>query len=113
MFKSGLASLRGNKQTLLEQEIAKEQSAALGKAGERLKAALEGYNADKAARFQQHSQAWHHQQLTDAVYNLMLTREFLGFVDSNLEWICQQYQLPRAVLQQFASDAQLARLSHE
>ncbi|MCL1073548.1 hypothetical protein [Shewanella dokdonensis] len=113
MFKASLANLRGSKQTVLEREIAKEQSTALGKAGRRLKATLDAYQTDSACQFRRHTEAWHIQQLTDAVYALMVTREFLGFVDCNLEWICQQYPLPQAVLENLAPAKQLEYLQQE
>ncbi|WP_133038134.1 hypothetical protein [Shewanella fodinae] len=113
VFKASLANLRGSKQTVLEKEIAKEQSTALGKAGRRLKAALEAYEADKTCQFRRHIEEWHIQQLTEAVYALMVTREFLGFVDCNLEWICQQYPLPQAVLKNLAPANQLEYLQQE
>ncbi|QUN04855.1 hypothetical protein KDN34_11470 [Shewanella yunxiaonensis] len=113
MFKASLAQLRGSKQTVLEKELAKEQSTALGKAGRRLTAALEAYQSDKAHQFRRHTEAWHHQQLTEAVYSLMVTREFLGFVDCNIEWICQQYPLPPAVLENLVPKSQMEYLERE
>ncbi|GAB1073850.1 MAG: hypothetical protein SAqTSA_39620 [Shewanella algae] len=100
MSASKLSELKQQQQSLLEQELMREQAGSLGIAGKKLEQALQDYR--RHHHLSPRKKAEYVSLVADAVYNLMLTRELLGFVDGNLEWVCGQYDIPDAVLRQLA-----------
>ncbi|MBO2591788.1 hypothetical protein [Shewanella algae] len=100
MSASKLSELKQQQQSLLEQELMREQAGSLGVAGKTLEQALQDYR--RHHHLSPRKKAEYVRVVADAVYNLMLTRELLGFVDGNLEWVCGQYDIPDAVLQHMA-----------
>ncbi|USD39291.1 MULTISPECIES: DUF6665 family protein [Ferrimonas] len=97
MQKFGLDSLRSDKYSSLESEIAKEKATTLGRAGKRLQQAIDHYYADidGAGESQRQSLV---EAVTDAVWALILQREFSGFCHQNLEWITEHYDVPQEAI---------------
>lgn len=89
----------------VEYELAKERSSALGQAGRQLQQALIRYQHSL-----QHETATTQDEalttVSERVYGLMLQREFLGFTDQNLSWICKQYAVPEAALKRLGMTPQ-------
>lgn len=78
----------------VELEIVREQASALGRAGKKLRISLEAYQAqlDGCASCDQLNQLLH--AIANNVWELMLQREFVGFIDGNLTWITNNYLIP-------------------
>ena len=98
MQKFGIDSLKHEKLSVLELEMAKEKSSALGIAGKKLRDSIEMYRqsmSDAAA-------ADVRERLLDAVTTniqaLIVQRELVGFVHENMKWVVQTYDPPKEVL---------------
>jgi hypothetical protein len=83
-----------SKRTALELEIVKEQAGALGIAGKKLHLSLEAYVTAELQAFPGKNEDKLLSAIAEAVYGLLLQREFLGFIEGNLEWICSSYRIP-------------------
>lgn len=92
MQKFGLQRAHAGKQTAIELEIAKEQASALGRTGRKLRISLESYQAELDEQLNQESDLL--QEIANNVWELMLQREFIGFVEGNLKWVRENYVIP-------------------
>ena len=71
-----------------------EQATALGAAGRKFEKVLEEYQSKLKANEQTQELL---QELADAAWELILQREFVGFVHGNIEWLKRSYQIPEEV----------------
>jgi hypothetical protein len=114
--KFGLDNLRSEKLGSLEFEIVEDQASALGRAGDKLKTYVELYRAEKEELFPKHDEDILLQQISDATYDLLVQREFIGFMDGNLEWIQKCYEIPQEAINRLgtkmSSHNQLTRRSN-
>jgi len=92
--KFGLKRTSSARHTAIELEIAKEQASALGRAGKKLRLSLENYqkHIDKNLNSEQDESLL--DEISNNVWELMLQREFVGFVEGNLKWVRQNYLIP-------------------
>ena len=102
--KFGLDSLKSEKLSALELEIAKEKSTALGIAGKRIRDSIVEYthleythsilnaavSSDERARLLA--------SVSANVQALIVQRELVGFTHDNMKWIAQTYDVPEEVL---------------
>lgn len=97
--KFGLDSLKSEKTSALELEIAKEKSTALGIAGKRLRDSIVEYtqsisNAAVSSDERDHLLA----SVSANVQALIVQRELVGFTHDNMKWINQTYDVPDEAL---------------
>lgn len=98
MQKFGLQRNRAGLPNAIELELAKEQATSLGRAGRKLQVSLENYN--KVVKEQPGSledQAMI-KEISANVWELMIQREFVGFIDGNLEWVKDNYVIPEKAI---------------
>ena len=94
MQKFGLRTHRTAVYGLAELEIRKEQASALGRAGRKLRLSLEDFAKTVPEQLSAEQQQALLQSISDNVWQLVLQREFLGFIEGNLEWVQQHYAIP-------------------
>ena len=94
MQKFGLDNLQSHKHSELELEIIDMQSSALGLAGKKLQLSIQEYTQAKEKLFPKDNKAILLQIISENAYELMLQREFIGFVDGNMQWIQKHYAIP-------------------
>lgn len=99
MQKFGLDSLKSEKMTALELEIAKEKSTALGIAGKKLRDSILDY---RQATSQNGVASGDVDRLLASVLAnvqaLIVQRELVGFIHDNVSWINQAYDVPTEIL---------------
>ena len=78
----------------LQREFLKDGATALGAAGRLLVKSLERLKRDKE-KLSSADLELLHKEIAEGFYNLMLQREFTGFVDSNIEWMLCVYDVPK------------------
>ncbi|TQV68188.1 hypothetical protein FKG94_24190 [Exilibacterium tricleocarpae] len=98
MQKFGLDSLRTEKLSALELEIVEEQAGALGRAGKKLRMSLERYESAQKNGATEAEQADLINQISSCAWELLLQREFVGFVQGNMTWITKHYKIPREAI---------------
>ena len=98
MQKFGLRAHRTVFHGLAELEIIKEQASALGRAGRKLRLSLEDFEKTRNQQLSCAEEQILINAISDNVWQLVLQREFLGFVEGNLEWIQQHYVIPPAAI---------------
>ncbi len=109
MQKFGLKAHQTVTLNAAELEIKKEQATALGRAGKKLRLALEAYqiqleadqNQASASRTSSCAFTADHaliKNIADNAWALILQREFLGFTQDNLQWVIENYRIPQAAL---------------
>ena len=98
MQKFGLQRNSAKLDSLLEREIVKEQATALGRAGKKLRLALQDFAKQSKYGMTLEQEATMLQQISNCVWELAIQREFVGFVDGNLSWIRDNYQIPDAAI---------------
>ena len=103
MQKFGLRSHRPSSNTGLELEIVKEQASALGRAGRKLRLSLERYQAFVDTETNKASGEKLIEDISEKVWALILQREFLGFIEGNLEWVVANYHIPKQALQKMGA----------
>jgi hypothetical protein len=97
--KFGLDSLKTQKMSALELEIAKEKSTALGIAGKRLQNSIVKYRQSIA-----HSGVTsdERERLLAAVaaniQALIVQRELVGLIHDNMKWVIETYDIPKEAL---------------
>ena len=98
MQKFGLQRTRSGKHTAIELEIAKEQASALGRAGKKLRLSLENYQRkiDQGTIVKEDETML--SEISKNVWELILQREFIGFIDGNLQWIRDNYVIPEEAI---------------
>lgn len=79
----------------LEWEFMKEQSGALGRAGDSLKKAIKHYRALPPSHPEREKAL---AAVSEALWQLQMQREFVGFVDSNLQTILAEFDVPKEAL---------------
>jgi hypothetical protein len=97
--KFGLDSLKSEKMSALELEIAKEKSTALGIAGKKLRDSIAEYRQS----ISHNDVAWEERDRLLAavlanVQALIVQRELVGFIHDNMHWINQTYDVPKEAL---------------
>lgn len=94
MQKFGLQRNRSSLHSAIELEIAREQASALGRSGKKLRLSLERYEEliKQESSVKQRQKLI--QEISNNVWELVLQREFLGFVENNLNWIRENYLIP-------------------
>lgn len=100
MQKFGLDTLRSEKLSALEREILKETATALGRAGRKLRRALDTWQA----RSSESDEARLIDEICRSVWELVVQREFAGFVHGNLEWVRKHYAIPAEAVQRLGYD---------
>ena len=106
MQKFGLDSLKAEKISALELEIAKEKSTALGIAGKKLRESIAKYRqcishdgADSNERDQLLV------SLAANIQALIVQRELVGLIHDNMVWIIQTYDPPKEALAKLGADS--------
>ena len=99
MQKFGLDSLKTQKLSALELELAKEKSTALGIAGKQLQNSLakyrksisrDGVTADQRSRLLA--------AVAANIQMLIVQRELIGLTHDNIQWVVQAYDVPQEAL---------------
>lgn len=98
MQKFGLITNQSKLHSALEAELVREQASALGRAGKQLRLALEAYQASQENGQKQYQTGLLIDNISEATWALVLQREFLGFIDGNLDWIQKHYHIPERAL---------------
>ncbi|HEY6619521.1 MAG TPA: DUF6665 family protein [Steroidobacteraceae bacterium] len=99
MQKFGLDSLKSDKLSALELEIAKEKSTALGVAGQRLRESIVKYRqsiSNIAVSSDERDSLL--ASVSANVQALIVQRELVGFTQDNMNWIDQTYDVPKEAL---------------
>ncbi|MBU3003203.1 hypothetical protein [Paraglaciecola arctica] len=95
MQKLGIDNLQSQKLSELELEIVDMQSTSLGIAGKKLRKSIDEYEKAKTKLFPKNNQTRLLQKVADNTYELMLQREFIGFIDGNSEWVRKHFAVPQ------------------
>lgn len=103
MQKFGLDTVKAKNLGQLELEIMQDHASALGQAGRKLKNVLKSYQLEKKSDFPGNNEDSLIQSIADAVYHLMLQREFIGFVEDNIKWIQKSYDIPQDALKRLGA----------
>ncbi len=94
MQKFGLQRYATKLPNVIELEIAKEQATSLGRAGRKLRLSLESYNDLLQTDLSGDVKTALLKEISSNVWALMVQREFVGFVDGDLEWVQSNYAIP-------------------
>ena len=97
MQKFGLDSISNKRYSALEFEIVKEQASALGIAGRKLQQSIARYHSLIADGISPNDQERHIVEMSTNIRNLLLQREFVGFIHENVSWIKKNYTVPAEV----------------
>jgi hypothetical protein len=92
--KFGLQRSKSNLANAIELELAKEQATSLGRAGRKLKTSLEKYNDLLEQSIDVKTEQSLIKEIDNNVWELMLQREFVGFIEGNLQWVKANYVIP-------------------
>jgi len=92
--KFGLQKSSSARHTAFELEIAKEQASALGRAGKKLRLSLENYQKEIDHNPNMRLDTVMLNEISNNVWELMLQREFVGFIEGNLKWVRDNYAIP-------------------
>lgn len=103
MEKFGLRTGAAFKNGAIELAIAKEQATALGRAGRKLRLSLEQYSKLLEKDLATGEREVAIDEISANTWALVLQREFLGFVDGNLEWVLEHYHIPKKALNKLGS----------
>jgi len=98
MQKFGLQTNRSSHHSAIEVEIVREQASALGRAGKKLRISLESYEKQRYKALSESEEKSFIKEISENVWALMLQREFLGFIDNNLNWVRENYVIPDAAI---------------
>ena len=98
MQKFGLQRNSSNKHTALELEIAREQASALGRTGKKLRLSLEAYQRSLEHDLSAQQKNKLLTEIANNVWALLLQREFIGFVEGNLNWVRSNYVIPEQAI---------------
>lgn len=97
MQKFGLRRV-SNDFVALRLAIAKEQASSLGRTGRKLRLSLEKYEIALHANLAAEEKINMLEDISNNVWELMLQREFLGFIEGNLRWVEESYAIPSEVI---------------
>ena len=78
--------------------MVKEQASALGRAGKKLRLSLEKYQHHLEHDLSLEQENDFFNEIADNVWELVLQREFIGFVHGNLIWVKENYVIPSEAL---------------
>lgn len=101
MQKFGLQRRSPSLPNAIELELAKEQASSLGRAGRKLRLSLEAFAEFEASQSEGSPRSNtndHLKKISNNVWELMLQREFVGFVEGNLKWVKANYKIPEQAL---------------
>lgn len=98
MQKFGLKTNRSSHHSAIEIEIVREQASALGRAGRKLRISLENYEKQRHRVLSESEEKSLIKEVSENVWALMLQREFLGFIENNLNWVRENYVIPDAAI---------------
>ncbi|MBY5991213.1 DUF6665 family protein [Ferrimonas balearica] len=87
--------MREQQQVGIERELMREQSSALGRSGKALREAIVEYRA-LARNHPRRDAAL--ARVTERLWQLQMQREFVGFVDHNLDAIVREFDVPAEAL---------------
>lgn len=103
MQKFGLQRSRVAKYSAIELEIAREQASALGRAGRKLRLSLESYQIKLDRGLVAEKEDIYLREISNNVWELVLQREFVGFIEGNMKWIKANYSIPEEALTMLGS----------
>lgn len=103
MQKFGLQTNRSSHHSAIELEIAREQASALGRAGRKLRISLEAYESKRHTELSESEEKSLLKDISENVWALILQREFLGFIENNLNWVREHYVIPNAAIESLGS----------
>ncbi|MFT5137216.1 MAG: hypothetical protein ACI8XV_002253 [Arenicella sp.] len=98
MQKFGLQRISSSRHTALELEIAREQASTLGRAGRKLRLSLEEYECSLDHGLSKEQKNIFLTEIAKDVWALLLQREFVGFVEGNLNWVMGNYVIPEEAI---------------
>ena len=105
MQKFGLQRNQSSQLSLIEKEIIKEQASSLGRAGKKLRLSLENYEKQRHRNQNPEVSLRLIKEISNNVWELILQREFVGFIDGNLKWIRENYVIPDDAINLLGSSA--------
>jgi hypothetical protein len=82
----------------IELELVKEQATSLGRAGRKLRLSLEAYNELLNEQPSDSGELKLIHEISANVWELMVQREFIGFIEGNLQWVKQNYLIPEKAI---------------
>ena len=95
MQKFGLQRNSSSQYSAIELEIVKEQATVLGRAGKKLRLSLESYQQKHDDKKTDDALI---KEISNCVWELIIQREFIGFIDGNLEWVRRNYVIPEEAI---------------
>jgi len=98
MQKFGLQTNRRSHHSTIELEIVREQASALGRAGRKLRISLESYEKQRHRNLSKKEEQILIKGISENLWALILQREFLGFIEGNIEWVRENYVIPDAAI---------------
>lgn len=98
MQKFGLQRNSASQFSAIELEIVREQASALGRAGKKLRLSLEEYQVKLDDGVSRDHRSALLKSIANNVWELVLQREFVGFIDGNLAWITANYVVPKEAI---------------
>ena len=98
MQKFGLERNSSGGQTAIELEIAGEQASSLGRSGKKLRLCLESYQINLSQNMSLDQKNEYLNEIAKNVWELVLQREFIGFVEGNLTWVTENYVIPKEAI---------------
>lgn len=99
MQKFGLQRNSASRHSAIELEIVREQASALGRAGKKLRISLEHFEQLQHLKISSAEEQASIKEISANVWELMLQREFLGFIENNLKWVKENYVIPDAAIE--------------
>lgn len=94
MQKFGLQRNSSSRHSAIELEIVREKASALGRAGKKLRISLENHEKLSKQKKCINQEQQSIKEISNNVWELMLQREFLGFIENNLKWVTEHYLIP-------------------
>ena len=95
MQKFGLQRNSSSQFSAIELEIVREQATVLGRAGKKLRLSLESY---QQLRDDKKTDDTLIKEISNCVWELIIQREFIGFINGNIEWIRKNYVIPEEAI---------------
>ena len=99
MQKFGLQRHSSSLNSAIEREIVKEQATALGRAGKKLRLSLESYEKLRDVDRTDAQEQGLIKEISNNLWELLLQREVLGFIENNVNWVRENYHIPDAAIE--------------